>query len=218
MKIFELVKANYSTYQNTSTGSQERHRRRLCYSFLVAFLLAIFSSDTSAAYPIMVTGITILTGFTFTALFSNHVLADVGLPIASDESDRRDLDRLATLSDNFKARSSYFIALSIIVAILLIAASLKFSSPKIVSEALTGLAEFIFLKSGFDFSKWPTVASKVYAEFFFVFVTFAYMECLYTFFRLSETIVAIVDLRSDYIKAYEERKNLSVVDQIGGRK
>jgi len=212
MKIHDLIKANYGTYKSISNGANERHWLRLVVLLLIALLLAVFTSDTSAAYPIMVTGITILTGFTFTALFSNHVLADVGLPKASDETDRLDLKRLGRLSENFKARSSYFIALSIIDAVLLIAASLKFSSPKFVYEALEKLSELLASKSGVDFSKLLSVAPNLFAETFFVFVTFIFLECLYTFFRLSETIVAIVDSRSDYMKASDERNNLAVVD------
>lgn len=209
MKILELVKANYNTYRNASNGERERHWRRLATAFSASVLLATFSSDASAAYPIMVTGITILTGFTFTALFSNHVLADVGLPKPSDESDRLDLKRLSELSENFKARSAYFIALSIIDAVLLIAASLKFSSPKVVSDALVKLAGLATSKSGIDLSNFLSVAPGFFSETFFVFVTFVFLECLYTFFRLSETIIAIVDLRGDYMKAFDERNNLA---------
>jgi hypothetical protein len=211
MKILELVKANYETYRNNATGLQERHRRRILCSLLVACLLAAFSDDTSAAYPIMVTGITILTGFTFTALFSDYVVAEVGLPTASDESDRSELSRLSKLSANFKARSSYFIGLSIIVSALLIAASLKFSIPEILAEILSNFGKFMLLKFGFDYSNLTAVTSAMLSEIFFVIVTFAYLECLYTFFRLSETIIAIVDLRTDYLKAYEDRKKLASI-------
>lgn len=205
MKFLELVKANYSTYKNLSNGTRERHWGRLVVSFLISSLLAVFSSDTSSAYPIMVTVITILTGFTFTALFSNHILADVGLPKPSDESDRVDLQRLGSLSQNFKARSSYFILLSIIDAVVLIAASLKFEVPKIISDEITKLMICIGSKIGLESPEFVSIIPNVFSNIFFVFVTFLFLECLYTFLRLSETIIAIVDTRSAYMKAADKR-------------
>ncbi|MDA5555416.1 hypothetical protein [Shimia sp. MMG029] len=203
MKLFELVKANYATYPRSEIKA---HIVRLAVSLLVAVLLAVFSSDASAAFPIMVTSITILTGFAFTALFSNHLLADVGLPKASNESDRQDLIRLERLAKNFKARSSYFIPLSIIEALLLIAAGLKFSSPQIVSDIALKIATLIGVTALQGFTQVVSIAPTVVAEVFLVLVMLVLFECLYTFYRLSETIVAVVEVRTEYLKASESKR------------
>ncbi len=206
MNIIELVKANYGTYKKSSSGSRERHWIRLAASFFISLVLSIFSSDASTAYTIMVTVATILTGFTFTALFSNHTLADIGLPKAVNESDRQDLLRLGLLSKNFKARSAYFISLSIIDSVLLISASLKFAVPGNILEAITNEVKFIGSKSDLDLSKCIPFTSSIFSDVFFVIVTFLFLECLYTFFRLSETIIAIVDTRGDYMKEADNRE------------
>lgn len=206
MKIIELIRDNYRTYKNVSNGIQERHWVRLLGVFLISLLLAVFSSDPSGAYPIMVTGITILTGFTFTALFSNHILGDVGLPKPVNESDRLDLQRLAVLSKNFKARSSYFISISIIDAVLLIAASLNFSTPKTISHAFSKYINCVSLYFGVNLHEFSSFLLNVFPEVIFIIVVFLFLECLYTFFRLSETIIAIVEIRSNYIKAAESRE------------
>ena len=205
MKFFDLVANNYQTYWSEVASSRESHWLRLAASLLVSCILAVSTDDASAAYPIMVTGITILTGFTFSALFSDQVLADVGLPKAINETDRIDLKRLDSLSKNFKARSRYFISFSIIDAILLIAASLSFGFPSIVSNAFSALSEFIEFKSGVDFFELLGFLPELFSNAFFILVIFLFLECLYTFYRLSETIVAIVDTRREYLKAAEER-------------
>ncbi len=205
MKLLELAKTNYNTYKSNLDGAKERHTFRLGMSFFVSLILAVFTTDPATAYPMMVTGITILTGFTFTALFSNHVLADVGLPKPSDESDRQDLKRLGELSQNFKARSSYFILLSIIDSVLLIGATLKFSIPLVISNSAISLLAYLNFQIEETMSSFLSYASVFFSEMFFVIVTFIFLECLYTFYRLSETIIAIVDIRSDYIKSDENR-------------
>lgn len=205
MLLFELLKTNYGTYVTASNGAKERHFKRLSVSLLVAVILAVFSKDSSAAYPIMVTSITILTGFTFSALFSDHVLADVGLPKPADETDRQDMLRLTLLSENFKARSSYFILLSIVDAILLIVASLKFSMPGYFSGSWQ---YFVKLLSESVWSRIPDALhflAAVSPLVFFVIATMIFIECLYTFYRLSETIIAIVGTRSKYLKVAGKR-------------
>lgn len=206
MKLLELAKRNYSTYKSSLTGASESHHFRLGFTILLSIVLAVFSTEPTSAYPMMVTGITILTGFTFTALFSNHVLADVGLPKPVDESDRLDLKRLESLSQNFKARSSYFILLSIINSVLLIAASLKFSIPLTFSEAGSKFLESSGFEIGDASLRILSHGPALFADAFFVLVTCIFLECLYTFYRLSETIIAIVDIRSNYVKSDEGRR------------
>lgn len=201
MKVLELVKANYDTYKILPTGAAEKQWIRLVISFLVSLLLAIFAGDVSSAYPIMVTVITILTGFTFTALFSDHILADVGLPTPSNENDRKDIERLELLSENFKTRSSYFILLSIIDAVLLIAASLKFTVPRPLSNEIDNMSNSIITNFGLELPGFISLISNLFSELIFVMVALLFLECLYTFYRLSETIIAIVDIRSTYLKA-----------------
>lgn len=206
MKLLDLASDNYGTYKSSYNDTAERHVGRLLSYVFLSITVALFSSDTASIYPIMVTGITILTGFAFTALFSDHVLADVGLPKANNESDRADIVRLASLSVNFKARSKYFISLSILEATFLIVASLKFSIPKLISEYVSNVTSSVDPNTMRTISIGSEMFGTVVCEIISVAIIFLFLECLYTFYRLTETIIVIVETRRDYLRASENHE------------
>lgn len=157
------------------------------------------------AYSVLVTSITILTGFTFTALFSDHTMADIGLPPPRNENDRQDLKSLELLGNNFKARSSYFIALSIIAAVLMTVASIKLSVPPWLQGYSANGLDWLTSYTSKDFGKFLGSLKGLLSSAMITIVVFIYLECLYTFYRLSETILAIVNVRRNYFKIAENR-------------
>jgi hypothetical protein len=206
--VKSLCQNNYATYVRSSTGLKEGHGRRLLAFCALAIICTVFGKNSVYdAYSVLVTSITILTGFTFTALFSDHTMADIGLPSPSDENDRQDLKSLGLLGNNFKARSSYFIALSIIAAIFMTVASIKLSVPTWlqgpVTDFFAAIASYTTMDIGHLFGKLKSLISACMTAL----VVFMYLECLYTFYRLSETILAIVNVRRNYIKHAETRSS-----------
>ena len=197
---------NYKTYVSRSTGLKERHRRRLRSFCVLALICSIFGkSSIYDAYSVLVTSITILTGFTFTALFSDHTMADVGLPSPNNENDRQDLKSLEILGNNFKARSSYFIALSIIAAILMTVASIQFNVPHWLEGYMANILDTLAQYTSNDARSILKPLNELLSASMIAVVVLIYLECVYTFYRLSETILAIVNLRRNYMKLAEGR-------------
>lgn len=198
--MFKLIKETYGTYLKATT-LRERHWPRLFGFACLAGLICLFSDQSSKEiYGMMITGLTILTGFTFTALFSDHSLADVGLPKPKSETDILELKKLGVLAVNFLVRSKYFIALSIIDVCILIIISAGLSIPAVLSEFLMNFISIlsfslediaVFLKEFAKYTFWII-------SFFSIFI---FLECLYTFYRLSETIISIVNSRRDYLRS-----------------
>lgn len=196
-----FIRENYGTYHNTQENRREGHTLRLLFLFLVAFCVCVFADGFDANLNnMMITGLTILTGFTFTALFSDHSLADVGLPKPKSETDKHDLKRLSVLASNFHTRSRYFIILSILDVCILIVRSINFSIPELIKENATSAISYLNLDAGDIAKTFNTIGDGVFffAAFFSVFL---FLECLYTFYRLSETIISIVNTRREYMRA-----------------
>ena len=204
--MFKLIKENYRTYSNADLSRSERHWWRFFIFIVLASLFTLFAQNSSSdVYSLMVTGITILTGFVFTALFSDHALSDVGLPKANDETDRQDIRRLAHLSDNFHARSAYFIAISIIGAFLLIVQSIDPSVPETLVQLLNQIQGWMVQNVKFDGSTFLSFSLWIASILISLISIFIYLECVYSFYRLSETMLAIVNTRREYLKAAERR-------------
>ena len=197
----QLVRRTYRTYFNTALGEPERHTSRLTLFLFISLVFALFSSDTPpAVYSMMATGIAILTGFTFTALFSDHAVASSGLPEPKTEDDIQDLQRLKVLSENFSARSTYFITLSILEVVLLSAASFELKAPEFITLLDT---EIEWVSSFFSHNFLEIIGTlPMIISFLFVFLlNFLYLECLYTFYRMAETMLAILEGRRGYLEA-----------------
>jgi hypothetical protein len=197
----KIIRDTYDTYYNTAQMRPEKHLLRLLGICFVALCFCVFSSGPHLDINnMMITGLTILTGFTFTALFSDHSLADVGLPKPANETDRYDLKRLSILAHNFHVRSRYFIACSILDVCLLIYRSIELSPPPTFKTS----ANYVVNHLNIDISSTVTALSYIgyvfdrTAAFISVFI---FLECLYTFYRLAETIISIVNARRDYLKA-----------------
>jgi len=147
---------------------------RLALSVVVAILATTFAASTAPKiYGQIATAITVLTGFTFTALFSDFALGQANLPKAETEHERLELIRLGRLSENFQVRVKLFIPLAIVEIVLLAGCGL-------------------FERSNGSVVAWP--------EWLLVMlVFFLFLESLYVFYRMAETIIVIVDLKRKYL-------------------
>lgn len=194
--MLALLRQNYGTYTDERTGASESHVVRLLLALIVSILLSVFvPSSSNQVFSMMATGITVLTGFTFTALFSDHALAGAALPKPKTENDRLDLRKLKKLAVNFRARSSYFIAMSILEIFLLAIISFDFT----LSQSLERMVE-AWRDTWFgNVLGYILLSLPYFGKLIVAFVIFVYLECLYTFYRLAETILAILDTRRSYL-------------------
>ena len=189
---------------NARSGLKEPYWRRIIAFIVISILCSIFSgSSIYDAYSILITSITILTGFAFTALFSDQTMADIGLPEPRNETDVADINVLKRLGCNFKARSFYFIALSIIGVVIMTFAAIDWSIPKWISvwygsdNLVSGQSEAGTEKNTIK------LIGEIFSLILTAVISFIYLECLYTFYRLSDTIIAIVSIRRNYIRHSE---------------
>ena len=125
MTIYTTIRNSYATYENLRTKQKENHKIRIIFTFFISLVALFFATNSPTTHSLILTGITILAGFTFSALFSVHVLSDSGLPAPKNENDRLDRSVLKVLSKNFLSRASYFIELSIFAVLLLVISSIK---------------------------------------------------------------------------------------------
>lgn len=204
--MWSIVTKNYKTYVDTVEGRPERFWFRILFFILGSLFFSLLTlGDDSSAYSIMATGLTVLTGFTFTALFSDHALASSGLPKAKTETDLVDQQRLEKLSTNFAARSAYFVVLSILTIALLVTMSFRFSPPSFATGWFVGFGWNEIapqIMSPQDISFLLTALSFVFGCLIF----FLYLECLYTFYRMAESMLAILDVRRRYFSRHSDEE------------
>jgi hypothetical protein len=188
----------YRSYQ----GDGELHRARLFFEFFIAIVVGTFADHLAEkSFPVMSLAISVLTGFSFTALFSEPSVRLADLPAPANESDRQSISNLKKLSKNFRTRTNYFIALAIFQLVLMVGLT--------ISLSLANIVEIVPKFIAFDRSKlaWCLVYIRKLVSFLYIVgwsLTFlAFMEWLYTFYRLSETILAILRVRTDYMESHQ---------------
>lgn len=191
--------ANYGTYHNTRLNKPEKHVLRLVlFVIFSAFVAASFNAPALDLTTLMVTGLSILTGFTFTALFSDHALAEAGLPKPITESEKIDIERLSVLSRNFRIRSEYFISLSVINVVILILLGIGIDP----SVPAWGVLDFFGLTQSTSIGSLAFAYRLIASIFFYVSVFLSvafFFENIYTFYRLTETTLAILNARRSYL-------------------
>lgn len=165
---------------------------------ILSIFLTIFAHHSFAAvYSVMATCLTVLTGFTFTAYFSNASLAGADLPKPASEDDRVRLGRLSQLAVNFEARSKYFIPLSVISIALLGLGVIELKTPELIYKSDTFVAVKMSIPESIRMVSDAAllIASKVMPTL----IVFLFLESLYTFYRMAETIISIVERRREYL-------------------
>lgn len=187
-KLFKLTQEVYAVYR----GDGEHHLRRIMICAISSFVLAVSPDGLNKdALSTMGVVVSVLAGFSFTALFSGNYVTSFDLPKANSESDRSDIANLRKLFYNFRVRSRYFLTSSVIflIATLILCVrvdlvDIMYNLQIIVERKYLGIHNVLrLLLSGF-------------VRFI---ATFLFLELLYTFYRLSETIFAIIEIRSSYM-------------------
>lgn len=194
--LSKLVADVYKTYSSDS----EPHRFRVALVIAASFIISLFGTNIpSNVMPVMATVLSVLTGFAFTAVFSSYSMAASGLPPASNENDRLDLNTLRELGENFKVRSKYFIVCAVAGLVLIMLLTVKLSDSANPFDYdfpidISMMSEDRYLFQ--DAIEGLFSGTRVLLTFIAFFVFF---ECLYTFYRLSETSFAILDKRRKYL-------------------
>ncbi|MCP1998419.1 hypothetical protein J2S34_000841 [Nitrobacter winogradskyi] len=191
-----LIAANYETYRDLRTSARENHLVRLVGSALVSIFFAVFFNIATNS-GIIVTALAVLTGFIFAALCSDHSLVDARLPVPKDELQVAEIVRLGHLATNFQSRSAYFIFLAICTIGLLVLISTA-ALPE--QDRLIPASTFAFLDS-YSLNECLPTFFRTLRVFLASFAAFMSLECVYTFYRLSETTLAIVYARRIYLRS-----------------
>lgn len=195
MNMIDLVKEIYQTY----SGDSEGHKLRVWSCAIFSIVLAIFGTNFSnGSIPLMVSVISILAGFSFTALFSSHALAAADLPKPRNEDDRYDIKRLKILSNNFRIRSRYFILIAIFDVLLLTISVMSIENPLNFSQYLNITKKLFYLYQ--NFSLYFVIIAKFINTVLHASGCFLFFESIYTFYRLAETIIAMMNTRREYLE------------------
>ena len=187
----KFVSSTYATYR----GDGESHRIRLIGFAIAGLVISSFGvSLGETALPAMALTVSVLAGFTFTALFSSHAISFDDLPPPRNESDALDRQRLTAMLANFRQRSRYFLIASVVCLLSILVLSIRLD----FGPTIEGLTTF---KVGdWKLEEMVDLARQVGAHIFKFIVVFVVLEVIYTFYRLSETIFAIIDTRRSYLE------------------
>ncbi|MCA0996304.1 hypothetical protein [Alloyangia pacifica] len=212
--MLKVAKDNYKTYRHPTTRDVEPHIKRLLATAATAMLLALLAGKSTApSFSLMATAISVIAGFTFSALFSGHAIAIADLPSACSPEDVDDRSRLDSLDANHKIRTKYFLALCILELAFLAALVVDFSLPTFIKDLASDAYRYAYripttpilpkiheVRDGLAMTKLVIVwAMNSCAIFIFA-------ECLYTFHRLSESILKIIEIRKKYLQRHSALK------------
>lgn len=196
--MFILIKDVYNTYK----GDAERHKLRLVFCFLISILVACFApkiSDTSL--EMMSVAVSILTGFTFTALFSSYAATTADLPAPKDETDRHNLVLLQELESNFRARSKFLILAAMFSLVAMVLLSIEISPKNGVKWIVQNVLSLEDTTFNYAYS-YATMAWHAGSFVLRASTLFVFFEAIYTFYRLSETVVAALTIRGEYKESH----------------
>jgi len=196
--VFNLWRDVYATYR----GDDERHRLRLLACSITASSIAYFGSDIAdTSLEMMAVAVSILTGFTFTALFSSYAATTADLPEAKDETDRENIITLKSLEANFRARSKFLILASMLSLVAMVLLSIEIY-PKMTVRWLAGTGSYID-DAVFEYIySYAALGWRACTFFLKAATIFVFFEAIYTFYRLSETVVAALTLRGEYKESH----------------
>lgn len=180
----------YKTYK----GDGDWHKSRIATLIVLSAAVAMYGQDlANGALPSMALAVSVLAGFTFTALFSSGSLSTFDLPTPRNESDREDLKNLEEILTNFRFRARLFLIFAVTCLALILIISIPINSNRITED-------FDKLFGGL-IDEYAGIAGAIYAigRFIIVLMTFfIFGEILHLFYRLSESIFSVLDIRRKY--------------------
>lgn len=183
----------YETYRN----DKERHAVRISAVLFVSILIGLFGSGLAKnAFPVMTLAISVLAGFSFTALFSNHSITSSDLPKPKNENDRRDIRILRILGLNFRTRSKYFLIMAVVDILIILLLSFRIDPIEVLN--------FIYIHQVNAYEQYIDMILGIPKTILIILAFFIFFEFIYTFYRLSETILAILDIRNQYFDSHRD--------------
>jgi hypothetical protein len=190
----KTIRAVYGGYK----GDKERHIFRLSAMAFVGAIISYFPTSLNKdALSMIGAMVSILAGFTFTALFSGHYHSVHDLPEPQDESDRADVDKLKKLFVNFQDRSKYFILTAVICLLFCLILLVPFNINFFISSIFKNISsEMLYIISKI----WYIIC---FAGRFFCINLF--FELIYTFYRMSQTIFSIIETRRAYFEQIRQQ-------------
>lgn len=188
----DIITEAYGSYK----GDDSRHITRIVLIFVFSAFIATYAGDLArSALPAMSLALSVLAGFTFSALFSSGFVTISDLPKPKDESDRLDLDKLSRVSENFRVRARLFLASAVFCLILVLLLTIPTRFDTLSSHVKWLLPEYADWILWLIYHVWGmgAFAVKLLANLIF-------LEILYLFYRLSESIFSMIETRRKYLR------------------
>lgn len=197
--IKRTISEHYATFLNQISGEPESHKLRVLFQLIFSLVLALLIADFSGRLvSVSVTTLSILTGFTFSALFSLASNVKSGLPEPSFPEDKDDLSRMLLLASNFRSNASYFLPMSLFCIVLLLSQMIDVDVFEKIHKQWPDFS--LTIEKHLDLLK--TVSSWI--AFIFKFsIIFIFIEVIYTFYRMSLSMLYILRIRDEYITGHE---------------
>ncbi len=190
----KLISENYATYVNDVTKSRERHWPRILIQIILSLCIALLVKPISDdAISVLITSISILIGFAFTALFpiAGDGIGKLATPAFAEDWD--DIKRIKLVIKNFRKNVSYFVPLCLIFVLFLFLQMIS------LDWAVQGLSYATRLKGEYcNFHNcWFSIRR------FVVVVTstitlFILLEICYTFYRMCFNALSILRIKDEY--------------------
>lgn len=191
---FRVISENYGTYVNDVTKARESHWKRilgqLAFSTLIALLIKSISDN---AISVLITSISILIGFAFTALFpiAGDGIGKLSTPSFAEDWD--DIRRIKHVIKNFRKNVSYFIPLCLIFILFLF---LQMVSLNDTAHWFRSLVNFKMRfcqthECWFDVNHYFSILRSLAT-------IFVLLEISYTFYRMCFNALSILRIKDEY--------------------
>lgn len=192
--LVKVIAEHYNTFTDAIDGHAEKHILRLMAQIFFGLCGTMFLGSLSDnAINAMITALSILAGFSFSAMFPIASDAKKDLPEPHYPEDIDDFNRLSKLSSTFRANVSYFIPLTLLCIGTLIVQMLQPSATTIVKE----IAAYVAGKEPGAYSFILSVIAVTSRIILFASI-FLFIEALYTFYRMSFTVAFTLRIREEY--------------------
>lgn len=191
--------STYDKVYRGYAGDGESHRLRIFASLLVSLFVSICVGNLRASiFPLLATTLSVLAGFSFSVLSSDRFDSAHGLPDPENETDRRDIILINSLVLNYQIRVKYFITIAVIDLLILVASSFVFELSSLIFDLNNFICHFYCFY--INIHSVIYILTELITLVFSICAVFLFLENVYTFYRLSETILSIIDRRRGYLE------------------
>lgn len=199
VNLTKTIAEHYGTFTDAISGRSERHAQRLVGQFFLGLCAAMFLEGLSDnVINAMITSLSILAGFSFSAMFPIASDAKKDLPEPRYPEDFDDLNRLSKLSGAFRANVAYFIPLTLLCIGTLTIQMFQPRQTTITNAMLAYIAE----KSSVAHA--AIISIKTYMPNAILLVSiFLFVEALYTFYRMSFTVAFALRIKEEYREGHK---------------